>query len=139
MAAPTPAGVRSEPADRPDSRICLVVDDSRVIRKISRRIVERVGYEVLEAENGAEALARCKVDMPDLVILDWDMPVMTGIEFVSQLREFDPSRHAKVVFCTSHSSDIDKQEACEAGADEFVTKPFDQAALEGKLHKIGAI
>ena len=117
---------------------CLVVDDSRVIRKITRQIVERVGYEVLEAENGEEALKRCEAQMPDLILLDWDMPVMSGIDFVAALRRMDGGFRPKVVFCTSKGNSMDIHKAFEAGADEYVTKPFDRQTLEAKLQRIGA-
>ncbi|HEU4650618.1 MAG TPA: response regulator, partial [Croceibacterium sp.] len=65
---------------------CLIVDDSRVIRKVSRHIVESFEFEVSEAENGQDALAKCEEGMPDLILLDWNMPVMNGIEFICELR-----------------------------------------------------
>lgn len=140
----TPSLARGEkvspaaPEDAGQVRICLVVDDSRVIRKITRQIVERVGYEVLEAENGEEALSRCKTDMPDLILLDWDMPVMSGIDFVANLRRMEGGFRPKVVFCTSKGEAMNVHEAFEAGADEYVVKPFDRETLEAKLKRIGA-
>ena len=68
---------------------CLIVDDSRVIRKVSRHILETLGFHVEEAENGQEGLDKCAEGMPDVVLLDWNMPVMTGIEFITQLRQRD--------------------------------------------------
>lgn len=124
-------------ASRP--RTCLIVDDSRVVRKVSRPMIESFGYTVIEAENGEEALARCKADMPGLVLLDWDMPVMTGIQFVTQLRALDAPHRPKVVFCTSRSQTQDIFQGIEAGADEYVTKPFTAASLRAKLEGIGAV
>lgn len=114
------------------------MDDLRVVRRISRSIVEGLGYEVTEAENGEEALNRCRAAMPDLVILDWDMPVMTGIEFVAELRKIECPVPPKAVFCTSKSGVHDIHRGIAAGADEYVTKPFDQASLLAKLRNIGA-
>ena len=68
-------------------KTCLVVDDSRVIRKVARRVLEDIGFYIAEASDGLEALAWCRTEMPDAVLLDWNMPVMTGIEFLKQLRE----------------------------------------------------
>jgi two-component system, chemotaxis family, chemotaxis protein CheY len=68
------------------AKTCLIVDDSRVIRKVSSKIAISLGYVPIEAENGEEALARCKKSMPDLVLTDWNMPEMDGIEFVEKLR-----------------------------------------------------
>jgi two-component system, chemotaxis family, chemotaxis protein CheY len=128
-----------QPQFVPRPRRCLIVDDSRVVRKISRRIVEGLGYQVLDAEDGQEALARCRHEMPDLILLDWDMPVMTGIEFVTQLRALGGPHRPKVVFCTSHGETIDIYKGIEAGADEYVTKPFTDESLKAKLGRIGAI
>ncbi len=69
-----------------DVRTCLIVDDSRIIRKVARRIVEGLGFEVDEAADGAEALAYCASVMPDVVLLDWNMPVMDGLTFLRRLR-----------------------------------------------------
>ena len=79
---------------------CLVVDDSRVIRKVSRHILETLGFAVDEAENGKLGLDKCEEAMPDVVLLDWNMPVMTGIEFITQLRQREGGDKPKVVFCT---------------------------------------
>ena len=119
-------------------QVCLLVDDSRMIRKVARRIVENAGYAVLEAENGEEGLARCRASMPDLVITDWNMPVMSGIEFVTALRAIPTAVPPKVVFCTTNSGAKDIHKGIEAGADEYVIKPFDEAALMSRLQAVGA-
>ena len=102
-------------------------------------MIENLGYRITEAENGEEALARCKADMPGLVLIDWDMPVMTGIQFVTQLRALDAPHRPKVMFCTSRSETQDIFKGIEAGADEYVTKPFTEAMLRAKLERIGAV
>ena len=66
---------------------CLVVDDSKVIRKVARHILETLNFTVNEAEDGREALTRCEEQMPDVVLLDWNMPVMSGMEFLRLLRQ----------------------------------------------------
>ncbi|WP_337190492.1 response regulator [Tsuneonella aeria] len=133
--APHPATAAAPRAQR----TCLLVDDSRMIRKVARRIVEGAGYAVVEAENGEEGLARCRSAMPDLVITDWNMPVMTGIEFVTALRAIPSARPPRVVFCTTNSGARDIHKGIEAGADEYVIKPFDDAALLSRLESIGAV
>ena len=119
-------------------RTCLLVDDSRMIRKVARRIVESIGYAVVEAENGEEGLARCRAAMPDLVITDWNMPVMSGIEFVTALRAIPTARPPRVVFCTTNSGARDIHKGIAAGADEYVIKPFDEPALISRLQAVGA-
>ena len=116
---------------------CLIVDDSRVIRKVSRHIVESFGFAVGEAENGQEALSACAAAMPDLILLDWNMPVMSGIEFLRVLGETELPHRPKVVFCTTENGMGHIRAAIDAGADEYVMKPFDRETLESKLQIVG--
>ena len=118
-------------------RTCLVVDDSRVIRKVARRILEDIGYEIAEAADGMEALAWCRAAMPDAVLLDWNMPVMTGIEFLRKLRTEPGGDTPVVVFCTVESDVAHIEEALEAGADEYIMKPFDGDIIEAKFAEAG--
>src|SRR5271156_3541854 len=87
-------------------KTCLVVDDSRAVRKVARRILEELNFAVAEAADGQLAFEHCLVQMPDVVLLDWSMPVMTGIEFLRRLRRSPGGRTPVVLFCTSHS-DLD--------------------------------
>jgi CheY-like chemotaxis protein len=119
------------------ARTCLIVDDSRVIRKVSSKIAISLGYVPIEAENGEEALARCKKSMPDLVLTDWNMPEMDGIEFVTKLRAIPTPKEPTVVFCTSNGEAKDIHDGIAAGADDYIVKPFDEAALKAKLEKLG--
>ena len=116
---------------------CLIVDDSRVIRKVSRHILETLDFSVDEAENGQEALERCAESMPDVILLDWNMPVMSGIEFISNLRQRPGGDVPKVVFCTTENDVAHIREAISAGADEYVMKPFDHETLQIKLQLVG--
>jgi two-component system chemotaxis response regulator CheY len=138
VASPQAAAPQPAPPPAAGQRTCLLVDDSRMIRKVARRIVESVGYAVVEAENGEEGLARCRAAMPDLVITDWNMPVMSGIEFVTALRAIPTARPPRVVFCTTNSGAKDIHKGITAGADEYVIKPFDDAALISRLQAVGA-
>jgi two-component system chemotaxis response regulator CheY len=120
-------------------RVCLVVDDSRVIRKVARRILEAHGYAVAEAENGELALQACRRQMPDCVLLDWNMPVMSGIDFLKQLRaEFGPDK-PPVVFCTTETEMSSIEEAIVNGANEYIMKPFDEEILVGKFEQVGLL
>lgn len=116
---------------------CLIVDDSRVIRKVSRHILETLGFSVVEAEHGQEALAKCDDAMPDVILLDWNMPVMSGIEFITRLRSRPDGHAPKVVFCTTENDVAHIREAIDAGADEYVMKPFDHETLQIKLQLVG--
>jgi two-component system chemotaxis response regulator CheY len=119
-------------------KTCLVVDDSKVIRKVARHILETLDFAVDEAEDGREALNRCRANMPDVVLLDWNMPVMGGMEFLRMLRQQDQVNQPKVVFCTTENDLAHIRAALDAGADEYVMKPFDRDTLETKLQIVGA-
>jgi two-component system chemotaxis response regulator CheY len=116
---------------------CLIVDDSKVIRKVARHILETLDFTVDEAEDGRQALTRCEEQMPDVVLLDWNMPVMGGMEFVRTLRARAAEPQPKVVFCTTENDAAHIHAAIDAGADEYVMKPFDRETLELKLQIVG--
>ena len=120
-------------------KLCLVVDDSRVVRKVARRILEDLDFEVAEAGDGAEALAWCRSAMPDAILLDWNMPTMNGLEFLGRLRREPGGEAPKVIFC-SVENDLDRiREALAAGADEYIMKPFDGDIVASKLALAGAL
>ncbi|MEO1044626.1 MAG: response regulator [Pseudomonadota bacterium] len=112
---------------------CLVVDDSKVIRKVARHILETLGYHVDEAEDGQKALHHCRESMPDVILLDWNMPVMSGMDFLRALRQEENGDGPKVVFCTTENGRNHIEAALSAGANEYVMKPFDRETLESKL------
>ena len=120
-------------------KTCLVVDDSRVVRKVARRILEDLHVAVEEAADGSVALEACRRQMPDAVLLDWDMPVMNGIEFLKRLRATPGGAAPLVVFCTSHEDLEHIQQAIGAGANEYIMKPFDGDILESKLVEVGLL
>ena len=119
------------------SKKCLVVDDSKVIRKVARHILETLDFAVDEAVDGRDALDQCAKCPPDVILLDWNMPVMSGMEFLRALRGTETGRHPKVVFCTTENGSGHIRAAIEAGADEYVMKPFDRETLESKLQLVG--
>jgi two-component system chemotaxis response regulator CheY len=118
-------------------KTCLVVDDSKVIRKVARHILETLDFTVNEACDGREALDACMSNPPDVILLDWNMPVMSGMEFLRAMRESALTPRPKVVFCTTENGMAYIRAAIEAGADEYVMKPFDRETLESKLSIVG--
>jgi two-component system chemotaxis response regulator CheY len=118
-------------------RSCLIVDDSKVIRKVARHILETLEFSVEEAEDGRDALTRCEASMPDVILLDWNMPVMSGMEFLRALRQAERPSQPKVVFCTTENDIAHIRAAIAAGADEYVMKPFDRDTLHSKLQIVG--
>ena len=120
-------------------RTCLVVDDSRVVRKVSRRILEEIGFDVAEAADGVEALAWCRAAMPAAILLDWNMPVMDGYEFLGNLRRMPGGDQPKVVFCTTENDVAHIARALHAGANEYIMKPFDKDIVTAKFQEVGVI
>ena len=120
-------------------RTCLVVDDSSVIRKVARRILESLDFQIVEAEDGEKALEVCKRAMPEAVLLDWNMPVMDGYEFLKHLRSMPDGRAPKVVFCTTENDIAHIARAMHAGADEYIMKPFDKDIVTAKFQEVGLV
>jgi two-component system, chemotaxis family, chemotaxis protein CheY len=115
----------------------LVVDDSTVIRKVARRILEAMHFSIAEAEDGHKALAACGERMPDAILLDWLMPGMDGFEFLRELRSMPDGTRPKVVFCTTENDVAHIARAMHAGADEYIMKPFDKQIVQSKFEEIG--
>lgn len=118
---------------------CLVVDDSAVIRKVARRILEEMDFTISEAADGRIALDHCRTQMPDAVLLDWNMPVMNGLEFLVALRKEEGGNDPVVVFCTTENDINHISEAISAGANEYIMKPFDKDILEAKFLEVGLL
>jgi two-component system chemotaxis response regulator CheY len=118
---------------------CLVVDDSKVIRMVARQILEDLGFSIAEAVDGQQALTACKTQMPDAILLDWSMPIMSGIEFLRELRKSKGGDAPVVVFCTTENDMARISEAIEAGANEYVMKPFDREIIEAKFSQVGLL
>jgi two-component system chemotaxis response regulator CheY len=120
-------------------KTCLVVDDSSVIRKVARRILEGLEFEIAEAEDGEQALEACRGGMPDAILLDWNMPRMDGYEFLRILRRMPHGDSPKVVFCTTENDVAHIARALHAGANEYIMKPFDKEIVEAKFQEVGLI
>jgi two-component system chemotaxis response regulator CheY len=117
----------------------LVVDDSSVIRKVARRILEGLEFQIVEAENGEEAIESCKKNLPDAILLDWNMPKMDGYDFLRMLRRLPGGDRPKVVFCTTENDVAHIARALHAGANEYIMKPFDKDIVEAKFQEVGLI
>lgn len=118
---------------------CLVVDDSKVVRMVARKILEGLNFEIEEAEDGRKAMDACLKRMPDAILLDWNMPVMDGLTFLKRLRAQPGGERPKVLFCTIETEVARIAEALAAGADEYVMKPFDGEILESKFAEAGVV
>jgi len=117
--------------------LCLVVDDSRVIRRVAMDILKGLGFAVAEAEHGLAAVAFCRTRVPDFVLLDWNMPEMDGISCLRALRAMALVPRPAVVMCTTENGLSKIREALDAGADEYIMKPYDRDVLLDKLEQLG--
>lgn len=115
----------------------MIVDDSPAIRKITRRILESAGLAVAEATDGLDALEKCEQRMPDAVIVDWDMPRMSGIEFIRALRGSRGGEKVKIIYSTCEVMMNEMRAAKHAGCNEFLIKPFTRNVLHHKVNEIG--
>lgn len=120
-------------------KTCLIVDDSKVIRMVAKKILTELEFNTEEAADGQQAVDACKASMPDAVLLDWNMPVKSGIEFLRELREMPGGDAPIVVFCTTENDLEHIQEAMTAGANEYIMKPFDSEIVQAKFAQVGLI
>ncbi len=120
-------------------KTCLVVDDSRVIRMVARKILEELDFSVCEAADGQKAVDSCQENMPDAVLLDWNMPIMSGIDFLRALRKMDGGDAPVVVFCTTENDINHIREAIATGANEYIMKPFDSEIIQSKFSQVGLL
>ena len=118
---------------------CLIVDDSRVNRRIAGRIVEDLGFKVEESADGAKALDASKFNMPDVILLDWAMPKMNGLDYLLELRKLPNGTSPRVFFCTNENDVEHIQSALDAGADEYIMKPFDGEIVRAKFEIIDVL
>ena len=121
-------------------KTCLVVDDSKIVRKVVRKIVEGLGFGVLEAEDGQQAVDQVKANHVDVVIMDWNMPVMDGLTSTKTIRaDAAIASQPLIIFCTTENEFSKIQEAVMSGANEYVMKPFDEAIIAGKFEQLGLL
>ena len=118
---------------------CLIVEDSKVIRMVARKILQGLEFNTSEAADGREALDACKVQLPDAVLLDYEMPVMDGLAFLVELRKLPGGDLPVVVFCSTETDIQHIQRAIKCGANECIMKPFDSDSLQAKFHQVGLL
>ncbi|WP_413081160.1 PP2C family protein-serine/threonine phosphatase [Tritonibacter multivorans] len=114
-------------------RRVLVVDDSRLQRRILVASLKKWGFEVVEAESGEQAMEMCQQELPDLILSDWMMPGMTGIEFCRAFRESSGDGYSYFILLTSKSEKNEVAEGLDAGADDFLTKPVSSDELRARI------
>lgn len=117
----------------------MVADDSPVIRKVARRLLEDMKFVVVEAVDGEEAMMLARDNMPDAMLIDWEMPGMSGLELITQLAAMHEAADTKLVYCTSEMLLAEMTRAKRAGAHGFLMKPFNRAVLAEKFAELGLL
>jgi two-component system, chemotaxis family, chemotaxis protein CheY len=117
---------------------CMVVDDSPVIRKVVKRILSDVNLVVDEAETGARALEICRTGIPDLIILDSNLPDMQPSDIISAIRSMPDGRKSRIILCLPEVDLVKIMRAKRAGASGYILKPFDRAMLMHHFSQISA-
>jgi two-component system chemotaxis response regulator CheY len=117
----------------------LTVDDSAVVRKVIVKMLKELNLETREAENGQKALEECTKQKPDFILLDWNMPVMNGLEFIKHFRNDKANDDVVVIFCTTENELSKINEALAQGSNEYIMKPFDAQVLKDKLIQTGIL
>jgi len=118
---------------------CLVVDDSRVIRKVTCRILEQMEFVPEEADSAQSALEACRANMPDAILLDAQLSRADSFEFLKSLRRQRNGDHPVVVICTAENNIPRITEALGAGANDYLLKPFDRTILQDKFAQVGLL
>ena len=117
----------------------LIVDDSPVIRKVARRILESLRLEIREAETSAAGLEACRTAMPDAIFLDWSMPEIDGCDVIRSIRRLPGGDRPKIIFCLTENDLPGIARAMNAGATDYILKPFDRQIMLAKFEQIGVI
>lgn len=120
-------------------KMCLIVDDSDVVRRVARRIAEELQFVPLEAADGAEALAQCRNDMPDAILVDWQMPTMDGMQFIEALAKEENGDTPAVFYCTTEHDAPQINRALTSGAVDFMLKPYDLNLVREKFQTAGIL
>lgn len=116
---------------------CLIADDSKIIRLILAQIMKNLGFDVIEAEDGEDVIKRWKEGKVDLIIMDWSLPVMEGIDVLYMIRSLPKIKQPRIIFCSSMPDEAKIREAINGGADDYIMKPFDEDIIESKITILG--
>ncbi len=118
---------------------CLIADDSKIIRMVLAKIMTNLGFDVIEAEDGEDVVKQWRKTPLDLIIMDWRLPVMEGIDVLYMIRSNVKMQQPKILFCSSLNDEAKIREALQGGADDYIMKPFDEEIIESKITMLGLI
>lgn len=121
------------------NKTVMTVDDSKVVRKFTAKIIGELGFEVSEACDGKQALQECSKKLPICILLDWNMPVMDGLAFLKEFRKNPEHSEVIIIFCTTENEFNKINQALEYGANEYIMKPFDINIVRDKFIQTGLL
>ncbi len=112
---------------------CLIADDSKIMRMLLSKIMENFGYTVTEADDGEDLLEQCAKNMPDVIISDWNLPLIDGIDILYKIRADKKIKQPYFIFCSYIKDPEIIKQAIKGGADDFIMRPFDEDIIASKL------
>ena len=115
---------------------CIIADDSKIMRMLLTKIMENFGYIAQEAEDGEDLLEQCAKDTPDLIISDWKLPLIDGLDVLYKIRSDKKIKQPVFMFCSYIKDEATIKQAIDAGADDFIMRPFDEDIIASKLRII---
>jgi chemosensory pili system protein ChpA (sensor histidine kinase/response regulator) len=142
MAAIARINTRMQPVDLPARKqtenrlVVMVVDDSITVRKVTTRLLERNGFKVLTAKDGIDALGQLQETVPDMMLLDIEMPRMDGFELATHVRNDEQLKHIPIIMITSRTGDKHRERAAEIGVNNYLGKPYQENDLLDSIHRI---
>lgn len=118
---------------------CLIADDSKIIRMVLSKIMTNLGFDVVEAEDGEDVINYWKNHKLDLLVMDWRLSSMEGIDVLYKIRSSAKMPQPKIIFCSSLTDEAKIREALQGGADDYIMKPFDEEIIESKIAMLGLL
>ncbi len=116
---------------------CLIADDSKIIRMVLSKIMTNLGFDVIEAEDGEDVVQQWRKTPIDVIIMDWRLPLIEGIDVLYMIRSETKMQQPKIIFCSSVTDEAKIREALQGGADDYIMKPFDEEIIETKIAMLG--
>lgn len=111
-------------------KFCIIVEDSDVIRKVARKVIESTGIIAIEAANAEEALELCAKSMPDMILLDWDLPGISAMDFLAELKQMNTVKFPQILYAVTEADPQDLSRAYRSGIGSHILKPFTRLTLE---------
>ena len=121
------------------NKYCLIVDDSEIIRRVTKQMLNGLRFDTGEAVDAMDAVTRCRAAMPDAILLDWSLPEVSGIDCLQALRKLPDGEKPIILYCTTENDPVEFKRARTAGATDVLVKPYDRATLSRKLAEAGLI